>query len=424
MSTSTAPKDSTIDKIVLAMPKLKGRDDWPIWSANLELALDHTWDYIEGVNATAPDPSKIDEHKAWTIGDKNTRRRIWLALNEPVQQAVFHHFRSPATTLFKALKNAYEYSGASTEFYARQKYDNAKVSDYDSISDYLTDLINLAHRVNKEISSDFGRIEDRTIAMRLIHSLPPCMRTMQTLLIDAAPVASMMTWDLDNLRRKVEADELRACAAGESLGTRSDSSQTPKALAAEDGRSKGKKRDPNDPTWLARQTCWRCGKVGHLCTKCSSTQAEKDAYQLKRIAERERERNDNANATVAPEAEASALYAEYITDTALVAQKHTETIKPWIVDSGCSNHFSPNKSEFTEYTPFNTPRHIRLGNSSHIPSLGEGTALITCFINGKRVARQVLGVQYVPDLAYALLSCQVMMRRGLQVIFNDTCQIL
>ncbi|KAF8336325.1 uncharacterized protein EI90DRAFT_3287441 [Cantharellus anzutake] len=120
---------------------------------------------MERKNTTAPPPSK-DEHEGWVVGDRNTRRRIWLALSEPVQQAVFRHFKSPAATLFKALKSAYEYSGASAEFYARQKYDNTKISNHKSIADYPTVLVNLAHHVNKEITGNQGRIEDRTIIVR------------------------------------------------------------------------------------------------------------------------------------------------------------------------------------------------------------------------------------------------------------------
>jgi hypothetical protein len=69
--TTALLKDSTIDKAVLTIPKLKGRDDWILWSGNLEIAMDHTWDFIEGSNTTAPDASKVTEHQEWVIGDRN-----------------------------------------------------------------------------------------------------------------------------------------------------------------------------------------------------------------------------------------------------------------------------------------------------------------------------------------------------------------
>ena len=158
----------------------------------------------------------------------------------------------------------YKQSGASAEFYARQNYYNAKLSNYDTVCDFLTGLMNLAHLVNKEMKTAAGRIEDWTIAMRTIHSLPPSMCTLQTILIKSAPDSSNMNWDLDALRKRIEADELRARAAGENLGTKADSPQTPKALTAEQSRMRPRRQDPNDPTWLVQQICWNCGKTGHL----------------------------------------------------------------------------------------------------------------------------------------------------------------
>jgi hypothetical protein len=37
--------------------------------------------------------------KPGTIGDRNTRRRIWLSLSDLVQENVFHHIKSPAAVL-------------------------------------------------------------------------------------------------------------------------------------------------------------------------------------------------------------------------------------------------------------------------------------------------------------------------------------
>lgn len=113
--------------------------------------------------------------------------------------------------------------------------------------------------MNKELIGTAGRVEDRTIAMRTIHSFPRCMRTLQTILLKAAPASDVMTWDLDDLRKEIEDDESRARAAGENLGTKLDTQHYPKALAAEQGRGRMRRRDPNDPTWLARQTCRRSG---------------------------------------------------------------------------------------------------------------------------------------------------------------------
>ncbi len=126
-----------------------------------------------------------------------------------------------------------------------------------------------------------------------------------------------------------------------------------------------------------------------------------------------------------PEIYANALIAEFFDGSALTVGDHSDQPKPWIIDSGCSSHFCPNKSEFITYTPFDSPRKIRLGNASLIPALGEGTISITCSANGIHVQCQIQNVQYIPNLTYGLLSCKVLSWRGLSVVFKDGgCKIL
>ena len=64
--------DSSLDKATLAVTKLKGAEDFRMWSAVWCIALDHSWRYVEGPNAIEPssriltsagaslDPSKLD----------------------------------------------------------------------------------------------------------------------------------------------------------------------------------------------------------------------------------------------------------------------------------------------------------------------------------------------------------------------------
>ena len=57
--TSALRSESAIDKAALAIDKLKGCDNWPIWSLNIELALDHTWEYVVGTQTTPPTKANL-----------------------------------------------------------------------------------------------------------------------------------------------------------------------------------------------------------------------------------------------------------------------------------------------------------------------------------------------------------------------------
>ena len=98
--------------------------------------------------------------------------------------------------------------------------------------------------------------------------------------------------------------------------------------------------------------------------------------------------------------------------------------KPWIINSGCSTHFSPNWPEFIKYTPYVSPQQICLGDSRVVPSIGEGTVLLTCLVGGKSLTHLIHSVQYVPTLTYALLSCRALTSHGLTIIFKgSSCRI-
>src|SRR5258708_1022034 len=167
--------DSAIDKAALAVTKLQGRDDWPLWSATICIALGQTWAYVDSSKPAPPSDDADSKYDTWSIEDCNAHRRLFLALSDNVKQTVLLHVDSHALKLFSVLRSQFEASGVSTEFYAKQNYKNTKLSDYDTIGDFITALTNLAHVFNKEIKGTVGCIKEHNIAMRVLHSLPTCI---------------------------------------------------------------------------------------------------------------------------------------------------------------------------------------------------------------------------------------------------------
>src|SRR5260370_6684754 len=116
----------------------------------IHVALGHTWAYVEGDNISPPDEAD-DTYIPWVIKEHSAHCRIFLALNDEVQETVLMHADSSASNLFTTLKDQYEHSGVSTVFYAKQNYKNAKLSEYNTIGDFIVRLTNLAHIMNKEL---------------------------------------------------------------------------------------------------------------------------------------------------------------------------------------------------------------------------------------------------------------------------------
>src|SRR5258708_2630998 len=131
--------NATMSEAALAITKLKGCENWIQWSANIKLVLDHTWEFVKGGKSSPPQEDS-PEFNDWSNGNHAACQRIWLALSDKVQDTIFHHFKSPAAMLFKVLKNQYEQSGASAEFYTTKTYNDTKLCNYDSITDFLNVL--------------------------------------------------------------------------------------------------------------------------------------------------------------------------------------------------------------------------------------------------------------------------------------------
>ena len=161
------------------------------------------------------------------------------------------------------------------------------------------------------------------------------------LLLEQAPDPTLPSWDLLKLKQQIVADESQAQTTGESVGTKRVASTEPHALAVWTGMFKGRK-DPNDPIWLARQTCYTCGVIGHLQMNCMALSALHEAHKAKRAAERVTTQ-PTANAAAGPDS--LAMVAEPPVDDEPIActmLSGEPPLKRWIFDMGCTDHLNPN----------------------------------------------------------------------------------
>ena len=156
--------NSLIKKAALTITKLQGQDNWCQWSTTIHVALGHTWTYVKGDNVSPPD-EEDEAYPPWVIKEHNAHHRIFLALSNEVQETVLMYADSSASDLFIALKDQYEYSRVSAVFYAKQNYENAKLSEYNTIGDFIVGFTNLAHVINKETPDGRRCIENWDIVM-------------------------------------------------------------------------------------------------------------------------------------------------------------------------------------------------------------------------------------------------------------------
>ena len=92
--------------------------------------------------------------------------------------------------------------------------------------------------------------------------------------------------------------------------------------------------------------------------------------------------------------------------------------KHWTLDSGCSRHMTPDKTEFTRYLKFKVPVPVNLADESKIYGYGIGDVNINLFDGNTFVPVVIKNVMYVPKLHRKLLSISDITDQGSSVTFK------
>ena len=88
----------------------------------------------------------------------------------------------------------------------------------------------------------------------------------------------------------------------------------------------------------------------------------------------------------------------------------------WLLDSGCSNHMTGNKSLFSSLDS-SVVMDIKLGDDFLVPAKGKGTILVLTKQNEKMSIHEVF---YVAHLTVNLISIGQLLQNKYDVRFHDT----
>jgi len=95
----------------------------------------------------------------------------------------------------------------------------------------------------------------------------------------------------------------------------------------------------------------------------------------------------------------------------------------WMLDSGSSSHFTPLKSDFTDYELLRSPQEVKTAAHT-IYLVGKGTVFIDhiMVIKGKKVKKtlRIYPVYYLPHLTVRLLSLGTFLQQGLSIYGNTS----
>ena len=98
--------------------------------------------------------------------------------------------------------------------------------------------------------------------------------------------------------------------------------------------------------------------------------------------------------------------------TSHVTNSCTET---WLIDSGCTNHMTPELSYFRELDQSYKSK-VKIGNGDLVDVKGKGVVAIETPIGIKYISN----VQFVPEISQSLLSVGQMLEKNYSLHFQNT----
>lgn len=153
-------------------------------------------------------------------------------------------------------------------------------------------------------------------------------------------------------------------------------------------------------------SCTYCKKSGHLYEYCYS---RKNRESLNR---------NNSRNNLHPNNNFNRNNRRHTETTSLMAVEHEPSIvdSEWIVDSGSTSHMTRHQEWMTNYSKFDTPRKIRLGDDYNILAVGIGEIITKVGI--------LFSVLHVPDLKENLFSIIAVTKKNIEGKFDNDKIIL
>lgn len=137
------------------------------------------------------------------------------------------------------------------------------------------------------------------------------------------------------------------------------------------------------------RTCFVCGKTGHIAKNC---------YR--------RKRDERANANIAKAEDDYLFVANEV--------RCTNNMCKWILDSGATNHMTPQRQVFSTYKAIES-KTIFMGDNGCIEAIGVGSVVVQSEVDGHEMKITMNNVLHVPKLHSNLLS--------VSKLVNERCKV-
>ena len=268
----------------------------------------------------------------------------------------------------------------------------------------------------KTLSEHLEAVEDpvrgKDLVIILISSLPDEYNYLITAL--ETITEDKLTWDYVRDRLIYEADKINKT---KDVGVVREVTQDALFTRRQDRKKAVDKR---------KDVCHYCKRPGHFARDCYKK--KNDAKKLAQEKEQKgSESHAGASGNFANNSEDNEVVNDcdkVITpDVALLAGEKSMKSEWWI-DSGASQHMTPDKKSLINFERFDSPVEVKLADNSILFSYGKGDVYLAVYDGTEKVNVMLKEVLYVPKIQNKLLSLPSMTEKGATVEFKgQSCKI-
>ena len=379
------------DEVGFRVEKLTG-DNYHSWKFQMKMCLigKDLWEIVTGTEEL--------EEEATPAEQRNFRKRENLALASVCLsvasnlQIYVRNARS-GKEAWDNLEKHFEVKSLSRKIFYRRKLYSARMEKGTNMLSH----VNYIKTLSEHLEAVDDAMAEKDLVIILISSLPEEYNYLITALETIAE--EKLTWDYVRDKLIHEFDKMKSGSAGTV-----NESTSHDALFSKNYPEQRKSLD------LKKVKCFYCKKKGHFA---------KDCFKKK------------ADAKKAPQHE-SANRVESIQESgienpeiALAACGIPSKQNDWWIDSGASQHMTPDKKGLSDYQSFRNPLQVKLADNSVLLSYGKGNLHLSVFDGTEKVNITLSDVLFVPKIQNKLLSLPSMTEKGAEVHFKGQfCKVI
>ena len=379
------------DEVGFRVEKLTG-DNYHSWKFQMKMCLigKDLWEIVTG--------TEVLEEEATPAEQRNFRKRENLALASVCLSVVSNlqiYVRSARSgkEAWDNLEKHFEVKSLSRKIFYRRKLYSARMEKGTNMLSH----VNYIKTLSEHLEAVDDAVAEKDLVIILISSLPEDYNYLITALETIAE--EKLTWDYVRDKLIHEFDKMKSGSAGIV-----NESTCHDALFSKNYSEQRKSLD------LKKVKCFYCKKKGHFAKDCFKKKA--DAKKAPQHESANRVESIQVSGVENPE-------------IALAACGIPSKQNDWWIDSGASQHMTPDKKGLSDYQSFRNPLQVKLADNSVLLSYGKGNLHLSVFDGTEKVNITLSDVLFVPKIQNKLLSLPSMTEKGAEVRFKgQSCKIM